>query len=82
MVHDEPLHVGQYLVEGSRRIHDVTVGEATGTFYIIEEAQPQPQSGILPSGPLDSGAIIAIVIIGIIIVGGTVFAFLFFTRRA
>jgi len=64
--------------------YQVTIGEATGTFYVMEESQPPPEpprQGLLAGGELDTNGIIAIIVIGIILVGGVIAAFVF-TRRA
>jgi PKD repeat protein len=61
----------------------VTIGEAMGTFHVMEEAPPPPppKVGLLAGGELDTTGIIFIVVIGIILVGGLVVAVLL-TRRA
>jgi hypothetical protein len=63
------------------REYQVTIGDATGTFYIMQEATQQPQkAGLLAGGELDTGGIIAIVCIGVIIIAGIVLVFLFARR--
>lgn len=64
--------------------YQVNIGNASGTFYIIEEPSKQTQSGGLLNlvGGLDTSGIIAIVCIGVIILGGIITIFLMTTRRA
>ena len=75
-----PVSFTIYKVEAGT--YSVAIGDATGTFYVMEEAAtPAPKGGLLAGGELDTGGIIAIVVIGIILIGGIVVAVLL-TRRA
>ncbi len=80
-----PVRFTVYKVEAGE--YRVTIGDATGTFYVMEEAAA-PQAArpfeLLPTGvfgQLDTGGIIAIVVIGIILFGGAILAFLLAGRR-
>ncbi len=57
--------------------YQVTIGDATGVFYVMEEAAAAPSGGILPAGELSSGSIVAIIVIGIIVIGGVVVVVMF-----
>ncbi len=76
----QPINFTVYKVQAGE--YQVTIGDATGTFFVLGEAAPPkpPQPGLLVGGELDQGGIIAIIVIGIILVGGIVVAVLF-TRR-
>ena len=57
--------------------YQVTFGDATATFFIMEEAeQATPASGLLPGGEMGTGGLIAIICIGVIVVAGIVIIFL------
>ncbi len=65
------------------REYQVTMGDATATFFVMEEAaQPTQRAGLLAGGTLDTGGIIAIIAIGVILVGGVVVIFLFSRRSS
>jgi PKD repeat protein len=75
----QPISFTVYKVPAGE--YQVSIGDATGTFYVMEEAAPAPTGGgILPRGELGSGSIIAIIVIGIIVVGGAVVTILLATR--
>ncbi len=78
-----PVRFTVYKVEAGE--YRVTIGDATGTFYVTEEAAARASEppGLLPAGvfgELDTGAIIAIVVIGIILVGGVILVVLLARR--
>ncbi len=62
--------------------YQVVIGDAIGTFHVMEEAAPPPppRGGLLAGGELDTTGIIFIIVIGVILVGGLVVAVLL-TRR-
>jgi PKD repeat protein len=77
----QPINFTVYKVQAGE--YQVTIGDAIGTFFVIEEAAPPTPKpgGLLVGGELDQGSIIAIVVIGIILVGGIVVAVLFSRQR-
>ena len=67
----QPISFTVYRVPGGE--YQVAIGDATGTFYVMEEAAPAPtDGGLLPAGELDTGSILALVVIGVIGVAGAV----------
>ena len=72
----QPVSFTLYRTEA--REYQIQLLDAVGTFYVMEEEEPQaPRTGgLLVGGELDSGGIIAIIIIAIIVVGGIVVAIL------
>jgi PKD repeat protein len=53
--------------------YQVTVGNATGTFYVLEEQQPSQIGGI----PMDTGTLIALCIIGLLVIVGMIVAIIY-----
>lgn len=79
----QPLNFTVYRVEAGE--YQVTIGDATATFYVMEEeaAPATTTPGLLPDGgfgPLGTGGIIAIIVIAVILVGGVVVAILLARR--
>jgi PKD repeat protein len=50
--------------------YQVVIGNATGTFYVVEEAQQSQVGGI----PMDSGTLIALIVIGVFVIAALVVA--------
>ncbi|HEY78461.1 MAG TPA: hypothetical protein G4O09_05040, partial [Dehalococcoidia bacterium] len=54
--------------------YQVTIGNVTGTFYVVEEQQPSQVGGI----PMDSGTLIALIVIGVFAIAALIVAIVVF----
>ncbi|HEY78460.1 MAG TPA: PKD domain-containing protein [Dehalococcoidia bacterium] len=68
----QPISFTVYKVEAGE--YQVTIGNATGTFYVVEEQQPSQVGGI----PMDSGTLIALIVIGVFVIAALIVAIVVF----
>jgi PKD repeat protein len=68
----QPISFTIYKVEAGE--YQVVIGDAVGTFYVVEEPQPSRIGGI----PMDSGTLIALIVIGVFVIAALVVAIVVF----
>ncbi|HEY78459.1 MAG TPA: PKD domain-containing protein [Dehalococcoidia bacterium] len=68
----QPISFTVYKVEAGE--YQVVVGNAMGTFYVVEEQQPSQVGGI----PMDSGTLIALIVIGVFVIAALIVAIVVF----
>jgi PKD repeat protein len=68
----QPISFTIYKVEAGE--YQVVIGNAVGTFYVVEEPQPSRIGGI----PMDSGTLIALIVIGVFVIAALVIAIVVF----
>jgi PKD repeat protein len=68
----QPISFTIYKVEAGE--YQVVIGNAMGTFYVVEEPQPSRIGGI----PMDSGTLIALIVIGVFVIAALVVAIVVF----
>jgi PKD repeat protein len=67
----QPISFTVYKVAAGE--YQVAVGNAVGTFYVLEEQQPSQAGGI----PMDTGTLIALCIIGLLVIVGMIVAIIY-----
>jgi PKD repeat protein len=67
----QPISFTVYKVAAGE--YQVVVGNAVGTFYVLEEQQPSQIGGI----PMDTGTLIALCIIGLLVIAGVIVAIIY-----
>jgi PKD repeat protein len=65
----QPISFTVYKVPAGE--YQVTIGNATGTFYVVEEPQPSQLGSI----PMDSGTLIALIVIGVFVIAAVIVVF-------